>query len=234
MSFAELSKDDLSARAPERPRLVTGTVVRTGSCVDEGILGQAVAAYATKQIFETRLLTSTYAVLPSSVSLSSACSSLPQTTKPINAAICTAQAKAGDHVFLLPSTAPLEDAMTELGTRVGFQISRLPGDAAEAERVLTSSSGPKIVIAAAKSTIIQDIWRGLPRNSKLVLSDVPLMVLDPRPFSEGVTFHLCGVADRFANDPSALTHALKTSVDIFRHSFMSATSILDVGQLEDL
>ena len=232
--YAELTKDDLSARASERPRIVTGTIVRTGEGLDESLKGQAVVAY-TKKAFGTRLITTTFAKVDAD-QLGAVAATLPHLCKAVDATLRGVNATAGDHVLLLPASAPFEDAVSKLGQLLGFRVSKAHGDITETQRTLSSPGAPNIVVAGSPFALIADVWHSMPRGSKFVFSDVAIGApLDPRPFTRGVTLSVCGIADVYENHRPALEQILNMSADILAKSnslFAAPSSpVLDVEEL---
>ncbi|KAI0128332.1 putative polyketide synthase [Xylariales sp. AK1849] len=235
VSFAEISKDDLSTRALDRARIVTGTIIRTGSALDTSLCGQATVAF-TKKTFDTRLVTSTFAVINNADLVRTAAAILPDLVKAVDATLLAGQASAGDHVLVLPTaTALFERAVAKLGAHVGFRVSKTPKDASKMQRLLSSPSGPNIAIAGAPNALIPEVWRAMPRGSKFVFSDVPLdEQLDLKPLARGVTLHMCGVSEAFDNTPTALKKALETSVALLEQLAPSAGPVLDIEELSNL
>lgn len=215
--FSEVIKDDLSAaRASERARIITGTVVRAGVDLNDSLRGQAVVAY-TRKTFESRVVTQTFAEVDVD-QLKLVTASFPHLCKAVNAVLRVANASAGDHVLLLPAPAPFENAVTKLGQHFGFRVSIAHDNAADLQRIFSSLGGspPNIVVAGSPSTLVSDAWRAMPRCSRFVLSDVAIdSSLDPKPFNRGVTMSVCSISDLFEKDQTALLQVLTRSVEIF-------------------
>ncbi|MCJ1434765.1 hypothetical protein MMC27_004135 [Xylographa pallens] len=232
--YAELTKDDLSARASERPRIVAGTIIRTGEDLDKSLKGQAVVAY-TKKAFGTRIVTTTFAKVDAD-QLDVVAATFPHLCKAVDATLREGNATAGDHVLLLPATGPFEDAVSKLGQLLGFRVSKTHGDIAETQRMLLSPGAPNIVIAGSPFALIADVWRLMPRGSKFVFSDVAIgAFLDPRPFTRGVTLSVCGIAEVYENHRPALEQILNVSADILAKSdnlfAKPSPPVLDVEEL---
>ena len=237
VEFTELSKDDLSTRASERPRIITGTIVRTGEDLDETLKGHAVVAY-TKKAFRTRVITTTFAKV-NAKQLAAVAANFPYLCKAVNATRCGVNVTAGDHVLLLPASAPFEDAVSKLGQLVGFRVSKAHGDITKIQRALSSPGAPNVVIAGSPFALIADVWQSMPRGSKFVFSDVVIIApLDPRPFARGVTLSVCGIADVYENNQPALKQILNMSADILAktniESAVLSPSVLDVEELSNI
>ncbi|RYP25026.1 hypothetical protein DL765_000254 [Monosporascus sp. GIB2] len=221
VSHAELSKDDLSPHfASEKARIVIGTVVRIGEGVDTSLNGRTVAAY-TKAAFTTRLITKIFSQINTDELAAATASTLPYLCKAVDAVLHAANAKAGDHVLLLPAAEAFQHAVSRLG----------------------QNGAPNIVVAGAPHALIGEVWRSMPRGSKLLFSDAAINgPLDPRPFARGATLAVCGIANADENDDgSALSRALDTSVALLAETgspFAPATAVsppvLDVEELLDV
>ncbi|KAH8196090.1 hypothetical protein TruAng_009746 [Truncatella angustata] len=234
VTFAELSKEDLSARAVDRVRIITGTIIRTGSDLEASLRGKTVVAF-TKKTFETRAISSIFSVIDDADLSSPAAAILPHLTKAVNAVLVAGNSSVNDHVLVLPSTSHFEQAVAKLGTYVGFQVSKAPKDVSKLQQLLGSLDGPTIVVADAHSALVSEAWRAMPRGSKFVLSDVPTDdLLDLRPFARAVTLHICGVSDGFDYNPVALKKALEVSVALLAKLGPSAGPSLDIEELSNL
>ncbi|ORY68265.1 putative polyketide synthase [Pseudomassariella vexata] len=237
--YSELAKEDLSVRTAERARLITGTIIRIGNGLETNLQGQAVVAY-TKQTFETRLITSTFAQIDAE-NLAAVAASLPYLAQAVDAVLLTGHATAGSHVLLLSSSAPFADAVLKLGQKFKFRVTKADDDdLAKIQQLLSASGGPNIVVAAAPSSLIADVWCLMPRNSKLVFSDIAIEgPLDSRPFSRGAGLAVCGISHAFERDQAALERLLDTSVEILGQSgglfsVGSSPSVIDVENLLDV
>lgn len=246
VSFAELTKDDLAPRALARARLVTGTVVRTGSSVDMRLCGRAVAAVTRAPPLATRVMTSVYAPLPAAgTTPAAAAHALPPLARAVDA---TRGAGPDDHILLLPG-APrsFERAVAQLGAHIGFRVSRVPKGAVDVAPLLQSAtdnddpnSQPPIVVAAAtggsgSSPLVPEVWRVLPRGAQLVLSDVPVdQSMDMRPLARGARLRVCGVAEGLDNDPAALREVLGCAVEMLEKIAPTPGPVLSVEELCDL
>lgn len=228
--FSELNKDDLSARALGRAHIVTGTIVGIGSGLDASLRGNCVVAY-TMKTFETRIVTSVFATIKNADLLASITASLSYLVKAVNAA---GQGSTSDSVLLLPAAAPFEDAVVQLGTYLGFQVSKTPKDPDQIQRMLASPKGPNIVIAGAPTELMPEVWRAMPHQSKFVFSNVPVEALDLKPLARGVSLRLCGISVALENNPGAPAQALKKSLELLDIFPTFVPSVLDIGDLVDL
>lgn len=234
VSFAELSKDDLSTRAMDRVRIATGTIIRTGSGLEVGLCGKAAVAF-TKKTFETRFVTSIFAVINNVDLLDAGAIVLLNLVKAVDATLIAGNASVGDHVLVLPTTSLFEQAVAKVGAHVGFRVSKAPKDASQTQRLLASPNGPNIVVAGAPNALVPEAWRAMPRGSKFIFSDVALdEQLDLRPFARSVSLHMCGISDGFDNNRTALKTALEMSAAWLEKFTPSAGPTLNVEELSNL
>ena len=244
VAFAEMTKDELAPRTPTRARIVTGTVVRTGSSVDARLQGRVVAAVTRASPLATRVVTSVFASLPAAgTTPAAAAHALPPLARAVDA---TKGAGPDDHVLLLPG-APrsFERAVAQLGAHIGFRVSRVPKGAVDVTALLQSATDDDherhhpIVVAASvgssSSSLVPEVWRVLPRGAQLVLSDVPVdPSLDVRPLARGARLRVCGVAEGLESDPAALREVLGRAVEMLEKIAPTPGPVLSVEELCNL
>ncbi|RYP62508.1 hypothetical protein DL770_009574 [Monosporascus sp. CRB-9-2] len=134
VKLTEFTKGGLSARAERAGvRVVTGTIVRTGSGLDEAALnGRAVAAYVDRKpgdSLSTGIVTSAFSVLGDYFAEKNVpmVASLSQLAKAVDAtALSGAKELSGQHVVIVAAdgaSAAFKEAVARLGTRIGFRVS---------------------------------------------------------------------------------------------------------------
>ncbi|KAI1823680.1 putative polyketide synthase [Xylaria intraflava] len=214
----EISRNDLVTRAGDygRVRIVTGTVLRAGTSIDKKIRGQTVlACVKTAHALETRVLSEAFIPISSCPLPSSNVASLATFCKAVDA-LRVAEIKPGDRVLLLPGPRDFSDAISSLGSHIGFQVKQMENDNASAEVLFSSAERPNIVIVSVSSPLIQEFWSRMPRGCKLILNDISLSEpLDSRPFARGATLAISGLANLYeSKDNQAIVETLRKTKDI--------------------
>lgn len=241
IQLAEFTKGDLSARVDERgARIVTGTITRTGSSLDDAALnGRTVVAYADRKLgnsLETHIITSAFAVLGEHVDNNeNLVTSLSQLAKAVDALSAYSTGKLrGQHIVIVAGTAntPFQQAVAKLGAHLGFQVSTITNveDRAKMRR-LVSSANTVITTGTPEVEMVQEIWQAMPARSIFVFgNDTSVEAyspLDARPFARGVGLRTCG------NDPKTTLETSVAFLDAFGNQHQLATSAIDVKELSD-
>jgi len=236
VSFIQLMRNDLKGQS-DKARIVVGRVTRTGHDLDQALVGQDVIAY-TNKAFETKIKTTIFAKV--NPGLGAALTTvLPDLCKAIDAVLHTGLAKAGSRVLLLPGERYFIDSVELLAQLFDFRVTRASDAIEEIHAVLSSSETPDIVVASTASQVNAEVWRLLPRGSKLVLSDTTIdEALDARPFIRGATLLACGINALLEKDQKTLQSVLDTGVKLFTGAQelleKCVAPVLDVEKLLDI
>jgi hypothetical protein len=211
VKFAELTKSDLSARAEGGgTRTVTGTIIRTGSDLDDAALNGCAVVACTDRIpgncfMDTHIITSVFAVVGEkhADSMGDLQSALPLLSKAIDALALTMNSTHelnGQHVIIVAEAAasPFEQAVTKLAVQLDFRVSTVVSSAEDRGdmRRLVSSANMAITTGTPRVDLIQDIWQAMPARSTFVFgNDTPIETyspLDAKPLARGVMLRTCG------------------------------------------
>ncbi|RYP40542.1 hypothetical protein DL768_010622 [Monosporascus sp. mg162] len=243
VKLAEFTKGDLSARAERAgARIVTGTIVRTGSGLDEATLnGRAVAAYVDRKpgdFLSTSIVTSAFAVLGDDFAEQNfdMVASLSQLVKVVDAlALGGAKELSGQHVVILAAdgaSAAFKEAVARLGTQLGFRVSMVGDKESRGDmQRLVAAANIVIVAGAPDADMVQDAWRAMPARSTFVFGDDASVeaysTLDTRPFARGVALRTCGTEPKLVLETAVAL--LNNSRDLFR----SSETVVNVEELSE-
>jgi acyl transferase domain-containing protein len=248
VQLAEFTTSNLSARAEGGGiRIVTGTIIRTGSGLDDAALNGCAAAACTDRIpsscfMDTHIITSAFAVLgdkhaDSMGDLPSSLSQLSKAVDSLGLTMNSAHELNGQHVIIVAEAAasPFEKVVTKLAVHLGFQVSTVVNskeDRGEMRRLVLSAN-MAITTGRPGVELVQDIWQAMPARSTFVFgSDTPVEAyspLDAKPLARGVLLRTCG------RDPKSSLETSLALLNRFRdlaHSSMPMT-VVDVQELSN-
>ncbi|KAJ5958028.1 polyketide synthase-nonribosomal peptide synthetase [Penicillium vulpinum] len=267
--LSELYPDEVSIQVtatelqavPGAPIVVSGTVLRHGSSVNESLVGQQVITFATEQ-FPTIVRTAIYTPLDTAVGdLATLAANVSALSKVVNTCLVTARIRNGDRILALPGPATTLHALVRVAKALQWDLRLVARSQSEQREYITklnldsdkillstdwkaisanlrSENGRSIIIAHDFSTLSQEVWRHVPSHALFILNEASLgSAPDALPFTRGASFVPTKIN---TSDSVAASELLKQALNLLRDHTEVAGDIAAVhdisyaGQVNEL
>jgi len=241
VQLAELTKQDILTHVNELgQRAVVGTILRTGSSLDETALkGRAVIAYADRNTdtpLETRIVTSIFAIIDdgvnSSVELLDSTAQLAQVVDAL--AVNGTSELSGQHIIIVAdaTTTPFQQVMENLGAHLNFHVSTITSTENRAKlKSLMALANVVITTGSPDIKTVQEVWRAMPSHSTFVFGNDTSVAayspLDTTPFARSVGLRTC---DRYRKETLEISLAF---LNTFGTLYQSKIGSIDVQELSE-
>ncbi|KAK2596119.1 hypothetical protein QQS21_006466 [Conoideocrella luteorostrata] len=232
----EFKRTDLQQHSSS-PRLIYGTVLETGTQVQQNLRGKPIMAYTT-DILDTVVRVPAAAIAELTVEPSSAAKRM-QSLPTMMRACSAVRAASGDSsqktVILISASVSFQRSMIALSHWAGFRLIVVQ-DGQEAslvddityllrdnfsmiQQTVMKARQHAVVISETFSSLEQRLWREMPAGASLVISgteESEALNGTPslEPFKRGARFSVASVASTLVADPDAVVADLRTAMNL--------------------